>query len=288
INMVCENIIESKRRQVHNLDHEGVIRMKQHVIKAFCLSLLFIALVVSPLLIADENTVNLESRVIQTFDDPEAEPWFAIGSKFATKGFPIVQYVKTWPIAVFGSNPSNKDLKALGVAMLFDRKEYNWVDLIPGVKKGSGDNVTYEPKELDLPGRVKMIDIWIWSGNLNYYIEAYLRDYKGVVHTLPMGDLTHVGWKNFRINIPSSIPQGKSYLPKREGLRLVKLRIWARPTEVAAIPTSADAPNYEKAIYFYFDQLKVLTDTFETLFDGDALADPNFMKETWGSQTDGK
>ncbi|HON88101.1 MAG TPA: hypothetical protein PK746_01345, partial [Spirochaetales bacterium] len=147
--------------------------MKQHVIKAFCLSLLFIALVVSPLLIADENTVNLESRVIQTFDDPEAEPWFAIGSKFATKGFPIVQYVKTWPIAVFGSNPSNKDLKALGVAMLFDRKEYNWVDLIPGVKKGSGDNVTYEPKELDLPGRVKMIDIWIWSGNLNYYIEAY-------------------------------------------------------------------------------------------------------------------
>ena len=44
----------------------------------------------------------------------------------------------------------------------------------------------------------------------------------------------------------------------------------------------------EKAIYFYFDQLKVLTDTFETLFDGDSLMNPKVIEDTWGSSDSSK
>jgi hypothetical protein len=33
--------------------------------------------------------------------------------------------------------------------------------------------------------------------------------------------------------------------------------------------------------YIYFDQLKVLTDTFETRYDGEELADPKKVQELW-------
>lgn len=256
--------------------------MKQRVVKAICLSFVIVFMLAATGAFADDETVNLESIVIQTFDDPATQPWFVIGSKFSTKDYPKLAYAKSWPTSIFGSG-DGKDLRSLGIAMLFDRKEYNWVDIIPGKKSGSGDSATYEPTELPLPGRVKMLDMWIWSGNYNYYIEAYIRDYTGIVHIIPMGDLNHVGWKNFRANIPASIPQSKKYLPRSENLTLVKFRIWTRPTEVVAAPTKADAPIASKAIYFYFDQLKILTDTFETLFDGDSLMNPKVIQDTWGS-----
>ncbi len=256
--------------------------MKQRVVKAICLSFVIVFMLAATGAFADDETVNLESIVVQTFDDPAAQPWFVIGSKFSTKDYPKLAYAKSWPTSIFGSG-DGKDLRSLGIAMLFDRKEYNWVDIIPGKKSGSGDGATYEPLELPLPGRVKMLDMWIWSGNYNYYIEAYIRDYTGIVHIIPMGDLNHVGWKNFRANIPASVPQSKKYLPRSENLTLVKFRIWTRPTEVVASPTKADAPMEAKAIYFYFDQLKILTDTFETLFDGDSLMNPKVIEDTWGS-----
>ena len=180
--------------------------MKQHIVRALCLSLVLFSIVGVGELFADESTINLESVVIQDFDDPATQPWFVIGSKFSTANFPKIAYANTWPTALYGANPSKKDIRSLGVAMLFDRKEYNWIDLIPGKKNINGSDVTYEPVELPLPGRVKMLDMWIWSANMDYYMEAYVRDYKGMVYTIPMGDLNFVGWKNLRINIPEGIP----------------------------------------------------------------------------------
>ncbi|HPE37471.1 MAG TPA: flagellar filament outer layer protein FlaA, partial [Spirochaetales bacterium] len=214
--------------------------MKQRVVKAFSLLFVFLFLLCVAPAFGDEETTNLESLVVQDFDDPEAQPWFVIGSKFATAGYPKLNFVKTWPTALHGVNPEGKDartgseLRSLGVAMMFDRKEYNWVDIIPGTKSGSGEDVTYQPAEIDLPGRVSQIDMWIWSGNYNYYIEAYIRDYTGIVHIVPMGNLNHIGWKHFRGRLPDNIPQARKYLPKRESLTLVKCRIWTRTTTAVA------------------------------------------------------
>jgi hypothetical protein len=257
--------------------------MKQRVVKAMSLCFVIVFMFAAAGLFAEAPTINLESKVIQTFDDPEADPWFVIGSKFATSGYPKVASVKSWPQAVFGNNTAGADLKSLGIALLFDRKEYNWVDLIPGTKSGSGDDVTYAPIELPLPGKVSLIDLWVWSGNYDYYLEIFLRDYKGIVHTIRMGDLTHAGWKNFKVNVPNNIPQSKKYLPRTENLQLVKFRIWTRPTEVVAAPVRAESPLHEKAVYFYFDQLKILTDTFEVMFDGDGLSNPQLIEELWGN-----
>lgn len=258
--------------------------MKQHIVRTLCLSLVLLSIAGVGRLSADENTVNLESVIIQSFDDPAANPWFVMGSKFSTAEFPRVSYVKAWPTSLYGDNSDKKDLRALGVAMLFDRREYNWVDIVPGKKTGEGANATYEPLELPLPGRVRALDMWVWSSNFDYYLEAYVRDFKGVVYTIPMGNLGFVGWKNLRINISDSIPQSTKYLPRREALRLVKFRIWTRPSEiVAAMTDDPNASNLDKSVKFYFDNVKVLTDTFEALFDGDSLTKPEVINEAWGS-----
>jgi hypothetical protein len=248
----------------------------KHINRAFLITAVLLFLAGIGTSFADESTVNLESRIIQDFSKPEAQNWYVQGSKFSTGNFPQVGFIKGGPLAIQGSDPTAvQNARSLGVAMLFDRKEYNYVDIVPGTQD--------KPVELPLPGRVKMIDMWVWSGNFNYYLEAFVRDYKGVVYTIPMGDLNFVGWKNLRINIPENIPQSKKYLPKREGLTLVKFRIWTRPNEVVVIPGTEGASDIDKAVKFYFNDIKVLTDTFESLFDGDTLSNPDVYKDAFSA-----
>jgi hypothetical protein len=246
--------------------------MKQHMNRALPLIVALLSLAGIGSSFADENTVNLESRVIQDFSKPEAQNWFVLGSKFSTGDFPRVGYIKGGPTAILGGDQAAiQNARSLSVAMLFDRKEYNWIDIIPGTKD--------KPIELSLPGRVKVIDMWAWSGNFNYYLEAFVRDYRGVVYTIPMGDLNFAGWKNLRINIPENIPQAKKYLPRRQSLTFVKFRIWTRPQEIVVIPGTEGGTDLEKAVKFNFNNIKILTDTFESLFDGDTLANQDVYKD---------
>jgi hypothetical protein len=250
--------------------------MKQHINRALLITVALLALAGSGLLFADESTVNLESRVIQDFSKPEAQNWFVLGSKFSTGDFPHVGFIKGGPTAILGGDQTAMaNARSLGVAMLFDRKEYNWIDIVPGTKD--------KPTELPLPGRIKMIDMWVWSGNYNYYLEAFVRDFRGVVYTIPMGNLNFVGWKNLRINIPDNVPQSKKYLPRHEALTLVKFRIWTRPTEIVVVPGTEGGTDVDKAVKFYFNNLKVLTDTFESLFDGDTMTNPDVYKDALGA-----
>jgi hypothetical protein len=250
--------------------------MKQHINRALLITVALLTLAGSGLLFADESTVNLESRVIQDFSKPEAQNWFVLGSKFSTGDFPHVGFIKGGPTAILGGDQAAAaNARSLGVAMLFDRKEYNWIDIVPGTKD--------KPIELPLPGRIKMIDMWVWSGNYNYYLEAFVRDFRGVVYTIPMGDLNFVGWKNLRINIPDNVPQSKKYLPRHEALTLVKFRIWTRPTEVVVVPGTEGGTDVDKAVKFYFNNVKVLTDTFESLFDGDTMTNPDVYKDALGA-----
>jgi hypothetical protein len=248
--------------------------MKQHIARAFLVTLVLLS-AAGGMLFADDTTVNLESRLVQDFSKPEAQNWFAIGSKFSTGDFPRWGFINGGPMAVIGSDPQAiKDARSLGVAMLFDRQEYNWIDIIPGTKD--------KPIEIPLPGKVKMLDMWVWSGNFDYYLDAYVRDYKGIVYTIRMGNLNFVGWKNLRINIPDNIPQSEKYLPRREALTLVKFRIWTRPTEAVVVPgLASNASDIEKAVKFYFFDIKVLTDTFISLFDGDTMDNPSVYKDAF-------
>jgi hypothetical protein len=235
---------------------------------------------------ADENTIDYQSIVLENFSGETTHEWSFAGksysyeyewaldaSKFATNinnnPFPKLTYVPSWPMALFGANRGGQDIRSLGIWGRFDRRGYNWIDLYPIVPGSASNEDGPEPFEIPIPGRVNYLDMWAWGSNLNYYIEVYFRDYQGVVYSLYLGDLAFTGWKNLRVRIPTSIPQSKRVLPRLAGLTLVKFRIWTTPVE--------RVDNF----YVYLNQIKVLTDTFESLFDGDELADPDRVRELW-------
>jgi hypothetical protein len=252
--------------------------MRQGSFKAVCLILLAFTVIFSAF--GDDRTANPESVIIEAFDGSTTHEWVAEGknrtfefewradaSKFATKNedesFPKLSYVGSFPQALFGMNREGLDLKSLGIWGRFDRRGYNWIDIYPVAAGGD------EPFEIPLPGRIQFLDMWVWGSNLSFYIEAYIRDYQGVVHSLKLGDINYTGWRNLRVNIPHTVRQAKRILPHYAGLTFVKFRIWTQPIEQVG--------NF----YVYFDQFKVLTDTFESLYDGDELGDPERVQELW-------
>ena len=121
--------------------------------------------------------------------------------------------------------------------------------------------------------RVKTIDLWAWGSNYDYSLEVHIRDYEGIEHTLQLGSLRYEDWKDLYTSVPSSIPQSRRYLPKRRNLQLTKLVLWTRPEEKV------------DGFYVYFDQLKVLTDLFESRFDGDNLIEPDVLNKIWKSES---
>ncbi|GHU02959.1 membrane protein [Spirochaetia bacterium] len=248
--------------------------MKYGRFKALCLIMMIV--LAAPLAFGDDNTVDLESKVLETWDGDSDYVWKAVGSKFATKSeaetYPRVTTVAAFPMAVFGTNREGKELKSLGIQSKFDRRGYNWMDIYPVLKDGGDDAA---PAEIPIPGRARIFDLWVWGANYNYYIEIYLRDYQGVVHKLNLGSIKYEGWKNLRVNVPNGIPQGKRLLPRLAALKFVKFRIVTQPLEQVG------------NAYIYFDQFKVLSDMFETTFDGDELADPDYVQELWTGESQG-
>ena len=244
------------------------------------------------------------SQIIESFDNPEdrdaaewnSSEWLVRGSKFRTKIYdedgnvtdewPKSTYFEAWPEALFGSNKAERDLKVLGVNGRFDRKGYNFIELIPAVRNDDGDLEPRHPdvyddsgslilgNEITLPGRTKRLDMWVWGSNYDYYLEAHVRDYTGVVHVLKLGDLKYTGWRNLMVNIPNSIPQEGGYVTAGgylKELKLVKLVLWTRPDERV------------QDFFIYFDQIKTLTDMFSTRYDGDELADKDTIQEIWSN-----
>jgi hypothetical protein len=246
--------------------------MKHGSFKFFSLTLIVMVFGMAAAVFGDDATVNLESVILESFDGDSNYDWKVAASKFATKTdeetFPQVSYIPMWPMALFGSNRDGKELSVLGIHGKFDRQGYNWIDIYPVSAEG-GDGEEPAPVEIPIPGRVKYLDVWAWGSNLNYTVEAYVRDYRGVVHAIEMGNLGYQGWKNLRAVVPAKLPQAKRVLPRLAELTFIKFRIWTPPREQV------------NDFYVYFDQFKVLTDTFESIFDGDELADPARVQELW-------
>ncbi|MDR0456984.1 MAG: flagellar filament outer layer protein FlaA [Treponema sp.] len=258
--------------------------MKHGSIKVVCLVVMAFITVLSAY--GDDRTIDLESIVLEDFGNVTTHEWndgrhprnleFSWGlaaSKFATKSkdeggnqvnYPVMAYVDTWPIALYGYNREGRSIKSLGIHGRFDRRGFNWIDLHPVGADGAAF-------EIPMPGRVRYIDMWAWGSNLDYLVEAYVRDFQGVVHIIKLGSLAYTGWRNLRANIPGYIHQSKRVLPNLAQLRFIKFRIWTQPSE--------NVDNF----YIYLKQFKVLTDVFESTFDGDELADPDLVPQLWAN-----
>jgi len=222
---------------------------------------------------ADEFQKNYISEKLETFDQPGKITWMVRSSDGdrTPKGLPDLQYVRTWPSQVYGSNKQNAELWAMAVRGGFNRKAYNYIEIVPVDASKKGKDGLPEPKPIPIPGRVQMIDLWAWGSNYNFWLDLHLQDYRGVDHVLPFGSLQYAGWRNLSVTVPGSIPQASPYIPRLRGLVITKLVLWTRP----------DAPV--DGFYVFLDDLKVLTDLWETRFDGDELADADYLNKLWSA-----
>ncbi len=263
---------------------------------------LAVLLVVGSPLVAQSvtATTNLQSRIIETFDDPDESPWAFVGSRFLTESLQDqsnLQFIpNAFPAALYRNPPNPDELLVLGHRFAFDRRGYNFIEYYPAQSDGNGgveldDNGVPIPRAIPIPGQVRNLDMWVWGSNHDYYLEVHLRDFRGIVHVIRLGDVGFSGWQNLRVNIPTSIPQTVQYLPQRKGLELVKIVLWTRPEErVAGFPDAAATADPETGIvplFIYFDEIKVFSDVFEQPFDGDALTDPNRINEIWNAPQGG-
>ena len=247
--------------------------MKHGSFKFICL-IIWACIMVSPGLSADDNATDYQSKILETFNgDADAKYiWKAEASKFITKtkdvSYPVLAYVEAWPVVVFGYNQSAPPQRSFGINGRFDRTGYNWIDIYPVL----AENPDAGPYEIPIPGKVRNFDMWVWGANFRYYIEIFVRDYRGVVFAFRLGDIAHAGWKNLQVDLPTNIAQSRRTLPSYAGLHFVKFRIWTQPAE--------RVDNF----YIYFKQFKVLTNMYVPLFDGNDLADPDNVQKLWSNK----
>jgi hypothetical protein len=243
-------------------------------------------------------TVSFETRVIEDFDENPTSRWIVRGSKFttverdesgkATRIYPVAANVPGYPLAAFGRSTDKPDRGTLGLHGRFDRKGYNYIEIIPAAeapKEADQSQIIHQDgttgkkwvsKPLDLPGRILYLDLWVWGSNLRYYLDVHLEDYRGIDHVVRMGDLNFLGWRNLRAGIPGGIMQNANTVPRFRNLRLTKFTLWTRPEERV------------DDFYVYFDQIKVLTDLYETRYDGDDLEQTATLQKVWGTTWGGR
>lgn len=229
--------------------------------------LLFISLMVlGLLLVAPASARRIATEVIEDFNDPAESRWIVQGSKFVTEGFPQYGHVNSWPEGLYRREPEGVTLRSLGARAQFDRLGYNYLEFIPVT---DGEDGQPQARGIPIPGRAESLDFWVWGSNHDYYMEVQLRDHRGIVHTLPAGNINYTGWRNLQVRIPNYIPQDVRYVPQLQGLELVKFIMWTRPNERVS------------GFQIYLDHVTVLTDLHEQPFDGEILADQERLQELW-------
>ncbi len=251
----------------------------------------FTFIMIGTISFSNERTKNLQSIVLEDFElNAEGKPnreWVALPNNFGRennlptgRSLQKLAWVNAWPEAYFGKEgvyndgSGIKDYKSsLGLITKFTRRGYNTVDLVPVGKDESGAVVA---KAIPFRGKVEFIDFWIWGANYNYDVELIIMDFRGVEHRLPAGNIKHVGWKNFVVNIPKYIPQSIDYIPSLKVLSLVKIVVWTTPEE-----------RVEEGAYIYIDHIKYLSDIFEVKYDGYNLGDPSQIDSFWNKGVKG-
>lgn len=248
------------------------------------LSLAWLVSIMAMPVFAQDGVVRLESIVVDTFDDPttrtwtergttysEPREWVVTGSRYSTvEGdikYPRLAYIEgdgSYPLILFGTNPGKLTLRSLGVFSKFDKKGYNYFEIYPVKTDEKGVKV---PAPMTLPGLTKSIDLWVWGSNYRVSLEIHVRDFRGIPYVLNAGSLRFQGWNNVRVNVPDSIPQVQSYLPRYKGITLTKLVVRYDPNERV------------DGFFTYFDQLSVQTDLNQTVFDGQGLLDSKVVNK---------
>lgn len=147
--------------------------------------------------------------------------------------------------------------------------ELDWKERTPVKTYDQAARKDIQERGLQLPGRVKSISMWVHARGFPYTIELWVKDFKGDVHILEKKSINYVGWRPLIFDIPGDMPQSSDTYPVTRVSKLVKIVI-REVTNIGGEYSGTSVRNSQD-IYVFFDQIKVLTDTYEVFFDGQDL-----------------
>lgn len=185
-------------------------------------------------------------------------------------GAPNDMNVEEWSLTGLGK----KKEKILGVSYRFRYPgtneihiipplEVDWKDRNPVMSYNASTGKEEQERAIQLPGQAKAISLWVHGRGHPYDLELWLKDYTGATHVLKFGSVNFVGWRPISVQIPGNIPQTYMSFPQTRVTKITRFVL-------RAVPNAPRAELMEIA-YFFFDQLKVLTSTYEVNFDGSDL-----------------
>lgn len=112
-----------------------------------------------------------------------------------------------------------------------------------------------------VPGVVKKLSVWVSGRGKNHQLSIIVRDMKGEVKTLPLGNLAYTGWKKLETSVPIEIPQ--------DDINGALFGLYVLGFVIDA--------NFEDTVgryYIYFDDIRAVTDVLdETLRPEDDIQD---------------
>jgi len=145
-------------------------------------------------------------------------------------------------------------------------KEVDWKDRTAVMTYDQALRTDVQERGLQIPGRAKAISLWVHGRGFPYTLELWVKDFKGDVHILEKQSINFVGWRPMIFDIPQNLPQSSDSYPVTRTAKLVRLVI-REVTSVSGEHSRTSARNASD-VYVFFDQIKVLTDTYEVFFDG--------------------
>jgi len=154
--------------------------------------------------------------------------------------------------------PGEEDIQddnVLGIRVDFLRRGYH--------------SFTVRPvRPIPVEGVAKTVSVWVAGRNANHELRLLVRDLRGRVHSIHMGNLNFQGWRRLTASIPPQSFDGRSGViqrtirqSQRMGIEVVGFRVYTDPLE-----------SYG-SYYIYFDDLRAVSDVFGMERDPDDMID---------------
>lgn len=147
--------------------------------------------------------------------------------------------------------------------------ELEWKDRTPVLTYDQALRKDVAERGIQLPGKAKLISMWVHARGFPYTMELWVKDYRGDVHILEKQSINFVGWRPMIFPVPENMPMSSDSYPTTRVAKIVRIVI----REVTSVTGehSATSSRNSSDVFVFFDQIKVLTDTYEVYFDGQEL-----------------